>query len=313
MNTVQRAVGFACQGAWLQGIITLPATETAAGNAAPPNGGTRGVLVVVGGPQYRVGSHRQFRLLADQLAAGGTPVLRFDYRGMGDSDGDVRDFGAVDDDLRAAINHFFHEVPTLGEVVIWGLCDGASAALFYAHRDARVRGLVLLNPWVRTEGGEARAYLKHYYLSRLRSPELWRKVLGGGFDFRAAATSLASKLVTAARGSATTSDVPIKPVHESGSRSPSAAPVMPADSRPLPQRMQEGLERFRGKVLLILSGNDLTAREFCDLAAGSAAWQKLLRAPRIEQRNLAAANHTFSRQDWRGQVGAWTAEWMASW
>jgi hypothetical protein len=29
--------------------------------------------------------------------------------------------------------------------VIWGLCDGASAAMFYAEQDRRVSGLVLLN------------------------------------------------------------------------------------------------------------------------------------------------------------------------
>lgn len=77
--------------------------------------------------------------------------------------------------------------------------------------------------------------------------------------------------------------------------------------------MQDGLERFRGKVLVILSGNDLTAREFCDLTAGSAAWRTLLQAPRIEQRTLGPANHTFSRQDWRDQVSGWTADWIASW
>ncbi|KAB8057318.1 hydrolase 1, exosortase A system-associated, partial [Janthinobacterium violaceinigrum] len=58
----------------LVGILSLP--------AAP---GPRGVLIVTGGPQYRVGSHRQFVLLARALAAQGVPVLRFDLRGMGDS------------------------------------------------------------------------------------------------------------------------------------------------------------------------------------------------------------------------------------
>ncbi|HBZ05431.1 MAG TPA: hydrolase 1, exosortase A system-associated, partial [Massilia sp.] len=50
----------ACRGAWLYGIVSLP--------AAPH---PRGVLIVVGGPQYRAGSHRQFTLLARDLAAAG--------------------------------------------------------------------------------------------------------------------------------------------------------------------------------------------------------------------------------------------------
>ena len=47
---------------------------------------------MVGGPQYRVGSHRQFTLMARAFAAAGYPVLRFDYRGIGDSEGESRGF-----------------------------------------------------------------------------------------------------------------------------------------------------------------------------------------------------------------------------
>ena len=78
-----------------------------------------------------------------------------------------RDFTDVDADLRAAIDAFCARVPSLREVVIWGLCDAASAALFYAQQDERVTGLVLLNPWAHTEDGHAKATLKHYYGARL--------------------------------------------------------------------------------------------------------------------------------------------------
>ena len=131
--TAERVLLFTCQGLSLPGILHP---------GAP--GASRGVLVVVGGPQYRVGSHRQFVLLARDLAAAGVPVLRFDCRGMGDAEGEFPGFEDLDADLAAAIDAFFTQVPSLREVVIWGLCDAASAALFYAGSDARVRGLVLL-------------------------------------------------------------------------------------------------------------------------------------------------------------------------
>ena len=42
---------------------------------------------------------------------------------------------------------------------------------FFMHtRDQRITGLVLLNPWVRTDQGAAKTYLKHYYLTRLLDP-----------------------------------------------------------------------------------------------------------------------------------------------
>ena len=178
MRYEERAISFACGEAALVGILSLPAQASA-----------RGVVIVVGGPQVRTGSHRQFTLLARALAAAGTPVLRFDYRGMGDSEGAVRDFESVDEDVRAAIDRFQQEVPGLAEVVLWGLCDGAAASALYAPQDARVRGLVLLNPWVRTDEGAARATLKHYYRGRLLDAGLWKKLASGRFDVLAATRS----------------------------------------------------------------------------------------------------------------------------
>ena len=115
----ERALAFDCGGERLYGILSLP------GHAAS---GARGVLVVVGGPQYRAGSHRQFTLLARDLAQDGVPVLRFDYRGMGDSEGTIRPFDDVEDDLRAAIDAFMAASPGLREVVLWGLCELAIIA-----------------------------------------------------------------------------------------------------------------------------------------------------------------------------------------
>ena len=145
------------------------------------------VLIVVGGPQYRSGSHRQFTLLARHLADAGIASLRFDYRGMGDSTGEVRSFERAGTDIRCAIDRLLATVPGVQEVVIWGLCDAASAALIYAHKDPRVSALVLLNPWVRTEQGIARAHLRHYYLARLFHRSLWQKIGRGEFDVRKAA------------------------------------------------------------------------------------------------------------------------------
>ena len=86
-----------------------------------------------------------------------------------------------------------------------------------------------------------------------------------------------------------------------------------SDHAPLPERMFYGLSRFEGNVLLIMSGNDLTAKEFSDLVKGSRKWQKLLASPRVRRFDLMEANHTFSRRDWRDQVAAWTKSWIVSW
>jgi exosortase A-associated hydrolase 1 len=293
MNMEERPLVFACNDSWLYGILSVPEQVS-----------SRGVLVVVGGPQYRVGSHRQFTLLARDLAAHGIPVLRFDCAGMGDSEGTPKTFQDLEDDLRCAIDKFLKEIPGLDELVIWGLCDAASAALFYAPHDPRITGLVLLNPWVRTDQGAAKAYLKHYYFTRLFNGEFWNKVWKRQFDYSGAARSLAKIVVQSlSRDGGGGDEVKERDVHSGRS----------CNGGNLPERMLDGLRRFNGKILLIMSGNDLTAQEFSDLVSSSPPWQRLLAAPRVSRHDLTEADHTFSRRRWRDQVTGCTRNWIRSW
>ena len=276
----EKAVRFSCGGDALIGVLHFPSTPT-----------RRGVVIITGGPQYRAGSHRQFTLLARRLAARNVAVLRFDYRGMGDSEGQPRSFEDVNADVRAAIDALLEHVSELREVVLWGLCDAASASLFYAHEDERVTGVVMLNPWVRSESGIARAYLKHYYTKRIFDPALWRKLARREFNAGQALASFFEQLRTR---------------------------FFPNDAEcssavPFPSRMLDGLKRFRGHVLVVTSGNDLTAAEFNDLVAQSREWRTLLSQRRVTRRQLPAANHTFAKAEWRTQVEEWTLEWIGSW
>jgi exosortase A-associated hydrolase 1 len=274
----ERAFAFPCGGDWLYGVASIPARPA-----------KRGVLIVVGGPQYRAGSHRQFTLLARSLAANGIPAMRFDYRGMGDSEGAMRDFESVTDDIRAALDKFFTEVPDLEDVVLWGLCDGASAAAMYAPTDPRVAGLALLNPWVRTEDGVAKATIKHYYAARLVERSFWKKILGGRFVYRTAIRSFAEL------------------VHKAF-----AAQLETEAALSLPDRMHAALRAFNGKVLVMLSGADLTAQEFADVSATS-KWDKLLKDSRFTRHTLPKADHTCSRREWHDQVTTWTGDWIRKW
>jgi exosortase A-associated hydrolase 1 len=284
----ESAVNFACGDARLYGILHLPPAALAV-PPLPVPAPARGVLIVVGGPQYRAGSHRQFTLLARALAVGGVPVMRFDYRGMGDSEGELRDFAAVEDDLRAAVDHFLASVPGMTEVVLWGLCDGATAAGMYAAGDRRVTGLALLNPWIRTDSGIATATLKHYYRGRVLERAFWLKLLGGRFDARRALRSALGLIRTAL--------VP--------------APV--GAGAALPDRLLAALARFDGRLLVMLSGADLTAQEFNGRTKGSDGWRRLLGAPRVTRHWLDQADHTCSRRAWQDQVSGWTRDWIGSW
>ncbi|REL31123.1 hydrolase 1, exosortase A system-associated [Thalassotalea euphylliae] len=246
-----------------------------------------GVLVVVGGPQYRVGSHRQFVQLARCLADAGYTTMRFDYTGMGDSSGDKAEFDNIDDDIGAAIDAFMQQQPELKRVVIWGLCDAASAALIYAHQDPRVKGLVILNPWLRSEQAMGKTMLRFYYLQRLFSKNFWRKLIAGKVDVTASVKEVKSFAADSIN---------------TGNKSHQAS---------YQERMKKGLQQFNGKLLLILSGNDLTAKEFEQQAFTDKAWQKIESAHCFTER-LTDSDHTFSTKKWKRKVEQFTLEFLRS-
>lgn len=279
MNYKEEASQFICHGDQLMAIL-----------ARPDDPGSIGVLIVVGGPQTRVGSHRQFVYLARGLAAHGFPTLRFDYRGMGDSCGTPRTFETVDADIGAAIDELLSNYPTLRGVVLWGLCDAASAALMYwqARQDGRVVGLCLLNPWVRSPTTEARARVKYYYLARIRQPEFWRKLFGGRLRLRETLSSLTGNLRLA------------RTSHREGDLAQKTFQEIMADS----------LGAFPFPVKIILSENDHTAKEFIEYGHLSARFGSALQRDNISCDTVRGADHTFSSAAWRKEVEDLTLAWI---
>jgi hypothetical protein len=63
-------------------------------------------------------------------------------------------------------------------------------------------------------------------------------------------------------------------------------------------------------MLLILSGNDLTAKEFVEFARSSTPWRGLLERPNVSRIDLPEADHTFSQHDWQLRVEADSIAWL---
>jgi len=278
---------FACVGEQLVGVLARPA-----GDARGSNGRT-GVLIVVGGPQYRAGSHRQFTQLARALARAGYPSLRFDVRGMGDSSGQLQTFEHLGDDIAAALDAAQEQLPQVQRWVLWGLCDGASAALMYMNdtADRRVHALCLANPWVRTADSLARTHVRHYYGRRLLQADFWRKLASGKVG-QHALRELGSTL------------------RSLWSTRPNGRAIGGSDQRHFLQRMVDGLSGFEGPVLLLLSDNDFTAKEFVDLSASDAGWRRSLMRPTIQRMALSHADHTFSDRCSEHQMHNMVLNWM---
>lgn len=282
-------ISFACGDAELAGVLHRGATGARLGV----------VIVVAGGPQYRVGAHRQFVSLARLMASNGYPVLRFDLRGMGDSSGEHLGYHQSRPDIRAAIDELMRLEPGLKQVALFGECESASGILFYAEKDARVSQIALANPWVRTTEGQAEVILKHYYIDRLKSPEFWRGLVQGKLNIAASLGSFVTVLRDYWRG------------RQAKRVDANAAGLPDFDHLPLPAKTAEGMRRFKGPVLLLMSGRDYIAREFDEVTKSHEAWKGLLFDARVRRKDIADADHTFSKPEAKAEAQGALLDWLA--
>lgn len=122
----------------LAGIVTEP-------DGAP----ARAVVLVSAGLVPKFGPYRLYAELARRLAADGTVTLRFDLGGIGDSGHGAS--GAplrarTELEIRAAVD-WLCEHYRVRDLTLGGLCSGAEDSFRSAAVDARVTGVVLIDPF----------------------------------------------------------------------------------------------------------------------------------------------------------------------
>ncbi len=146
--------------------------------------GTTGLLIVSGGNEIRSGAHRGMATLAAEIAGLGWPVLRFDRRGIGDSEGENRGFMSSASDIAAALAAFRRECPQLRCVLGFGNCDAATALILHG---AGLAARVLANPWVieMPDALPPPAAIRDRYARRVRDPQAWAALLTGKIDLKA--------------------------------------------------------------------------------------------------------------------------------
>ena len=275
---------FECNGSRLIGIFHVP----------PEPVGTGVITLIAGGPQYRGGVSRGMVSMARDLCAQGVPVLRFDYRGMGDSEGEFVGFEDVADDLQAAADALMAEVPGLQRIVIWGGCDAASGAMIHSWKVPQIHSLVLANPWVYTPKIASAARNQHY-LSRLKDPFFWKKVVRLEYNLleygQAALKKVAQKL-----GGLWRRILPSDAVAES--------------TESFVDRMLAGLSRFEGPVLFVLSGQSIVSTEFDELIAREPGWREVYDRETCQRVDLPEADQAFSTSADRKAVNAAIIEWV---
>src|SRR5437763_9939726 len=107
-------------------LLSVDCGGAALGASLDDAAGSTGLLMVTGGTQTRIGSHRMYERLAKRLAEAGFPCLRYARRGAAASEGGGADCRASGPDIRAAGAASGREGRQIERLIGFGLCAAPS-------------------------------------------------------------------------------------------------------------------------------------------------------------------------------------------
>lgn len=193
------------RGELLSGVLHTP------DGARHPN--AAGVLWLSAGQKVRQGAWRMNVAVARRLAAMGIPSLRFDFHGIGDSEGElpndipvmdlygfIQTGGFRDDTVCAA--QFLQRETGVRSLVLGGLCGGGISGLFAGQHIDGVFGHVLVDLPVTISSSARQRFLEEnaaellrsrpgetdtvilLYLRKLTDLGAWRRLLSGESDYK---------------------------------------------------------------------------------------------------------------------------------
>jgi uncharacterized protein len=263
------------------------------------------IVMLHGWSGYRTGPHQMLTRAARAFAAAGYGVLRFDFAGRGDSQGDTElaTLATMAEDTRAALEwcrrkialkapaampaHVETESGSEPHIVLLGLCSGCEVA-FAAAREPGVAALALWSaPVFAAEQSSERAarkrahHLKEYARKLLR-PATYIKLLTGRLDMKG--------IRKAMEGGGT----------ESKNAEAQQAGQLPPGWRAAALRR---FERFHAPLLLIYGTADPTTEE-------ALAWYRERSRSQPHVHMVEGANHSYYGLAWEREVIDVTLRWL---
>ena len=262
---MEKTVTFNHNDKRLFGILHLPDDSPA----------ERLVMMVIGGAQTRIASHRMYVQLARYLCDNGVAVFRFDYEGLGDSEGDFVGFEYAGPSICSAIDFAFNEFPGLKRFIVWSLCDGAAASMINLPPEQhRITAMILANPFLESDTGTAHTIIKHYYVKRLWDREFWQKVLSFRLNIGESIRSFFGLVRT--------------------SVSKDSKGGWLDTGMSMPQCVLQGLHSFHKPIHFLISSDDMQGLEFYDLIQKDNESRARIKNGLFSIRFIKGGDHTFT-------------------
>lgn len=296
------------RGETLHGMLHAPTAETRRGVC---------ILLLSPGIKGRVGPHRLYLKLAGPFVAAGFHVLRFDYYGLGDSEGTLAERVMADmynsiqggryvEDTIAAMD-WMAEHHGISRFVGSGLCGGSISALLTAQADRRVDSLLGIGLPSTLEGGlqnvdrfMTRGQLRQEgqgYLRKILQPDAWKRFLSGRSGYGLIIRALKELVVPTRK----------KPVPPAASTAPEA---VPDNANPLFAPAFCAMLEARRPILLNFSSGDRHRFNFGEKFEERHAAAIARIAHPYELELIQGANHVLSDPRWIDQMLGTSLRWL---
>lgn len=296
------------QGLRLFGILHTPS------NGSPPD---LAVLLLSPGVKMRVGPQGLYRQMTDAFLQVGLSVFRFDFHGLGDSEGalpeeQLRDVynriesGRYVEDAVDAMN-WLERTHGFRRFVVAGLCGGAVTGLLTGERDSRVEGLlgIGMTPVLSAPPTEASRHMtagqlqaqQGRYLKRLASPQAWLRLLTLRADLH-----LIQRLAA----------LWVRRILGLRSTTPAAAPPGNDNANPLVPNAFFAMLSKRRPLLLVYGGTDRLQWELEEKLL-TRYRDRLAALPRTYDIHvIASANHVLTLREWQREMLEVSTTWLRS-
>jgi pimeloyl-ACP methyl ester carboxylesterase len=283
------------------------------------------VLLLSPGIKMRVGPHRLYNKLSKLLVDRGFNVFRFDFYGLGDSEGTIDEpvlvnvYNSIQDgryvnDTTDAMN-WLEEHHGQTEFILGGLCGGAITGLLAGAGDRRVSGLLALGLINVFEGGEDNfskfvtdgqlSSLKRGYINKLSDPDSWKRLLTFKSDYRAITKivtkpfrMIVKRAKTHLQRDQDLSEETLPKELQGSNVNPKFAPAF--------FRMLKDAK----KLLLVYSGADRLLWEYNEKF--EAIYKSKLKSYRsyFKVVTIPEANHILSMKDWEEEMHRLVLDWI---
>lgn len=285
---------------------------------AEPGRRDAAILLLSPGVKTRVAPHRMYNKMAERFVALGFTVFRFDFYGLGDSEGTVPEPMLAELYRSIQVGRYVHDTRTaidwlraqtgIPRVVVGGLCGGAITGVLTAAGHRQVCGVLGLGLPVILDGSRVDkvANMTRGQLDRVRGaafrkllkPAAWWRLLTLQSDYRLLGRSIFAPILK----------------NHSGTTSPTATAVAPGvqsdNSNPeFPPAFRQMLARGC-PALLVFSESDRLYWEFREkfVDRHGPSFERLMR--HVDVRVVKDANHVFTFSQWQREMLDRCDEWL---